>query len=100
MLGSALEGVVDNSTKSAPKCLYKNHPSVETLVNKVLEGDPTNSFACRTKAAVLLEQGQKEAASKVLLSNQVLNLLVTTDPTRRNYYQWLSQLCKSEQKAV
>lgn len=69
-------------------------------MNKFLEIDPTNSFACRTKAAILLEAGEKLAAAKVESTNQVIHLLVTTDPARRYYYQWLEQLCKSEQKAV
>lgn len=55
----------EHSAAPVAKLTYKAFPSVEKLVNVIISVDPNNSFAQRTKAAILFEKGDKEACAKV-----------------------------------
>lgn len=66
-LGSHLKGLETDKEAHQGKSSYGKFPQIEETINKLLELNPTNSFAGRTKAAILLEQGHKDGASKVLV---------------------------------
>ena len=94
-LSNRIKGLESSPEPSKKKCLYKDFPAVEDLVNKITQSSPANTFAGRTKAAILLENGSSDAAAKVGPVDQVLSLLAQTDGTRRYYYTWLAQLIRS-----
>lgn len=73
---------------------YQDFPQLEKIAATIYAADRGDSFAGRTLAAAQWERGDSEAAVKVSAGEQVLEGLVTSDPTRKHYYQWLVGLMK------